>query len=118
MAARISSTGLIVLRKLFGAYSFRYTAIDNPMGSATAMAMNDVSSVPVTSGRIPKCLSANKGVHCVSNKNSLRGTRAKNTEDSEIRTQRMPMVVRMLTAAQRNSQFMPHLLFIEPQVMK
>ena len=52
---------------------------------------------------------ANKGVHCVSNKNSLRGTRAKNTEDSEISTQRMPMVVRMLTAAQRRST--PSMIF-------
>jgi hypothetical protein len=38
-------------------------AIDNPIGNANAIAIKEVSIVPEISGSIPKCLSANRGVH-------------------------------------------------------
>lgn len=80
-----------------------------PIGKATTIAIKEVRIVPVTRGMMPKCLSANNGVHCVSNKNSLKGTLRKKTEDSEIRTQRIPIVVRILTAALRSS--IPSIIF-------
>ena len=75
----------------------------SPIGKAKATAIKEVSMVPDTRDMIPKCLSSNKGVHCLSNRNSVIGTRAKKTDDSEINTQRIPAVVRMLTAAHRNN---------------
>src|SRR6186713_2910677 len=109
MAARISRIGLMVFRKLLGAYSLRKTAMVKPIGRATAMAIMEVRKVPETSGKMPKCLSSNKGVHCVSKRKSAKDTFLKKTEDSEINTQRIPAVVRMLTAAHNSST--PSMIF-------
>ena len=48
------------------------------MGSATAIAINEVSNVPESSGKIPKCFSVNNGVHYVSVKKSTIDTYLKN----------------------------------------
>lgn len=73
------------------------------------MAITEVSKVPVTKGRIPKCFSAKRGVHCVSVRKSNTETRVKKTEDSEIKTHRIPAVVRMLIAA--HSSRAPSMIF-------
>lgn len=78
----------------------------SPIGNATKMAMSDVSNVPVTNGAIPKCLSANSGVHCVDVKNSANETSLKNSTVSTNKTTRIPIVVKTVIApesANKNS---------------
>src|SRR3989338_1824798 len=72
------------------------------MGMATSMAMMDVRNVPQTSGQIPKCFSANRGVHWVSKKNFSGETSRKKPTVSKIKTYIMPAVVKIDRLAQRN----------------
>lgn len=65
-----------------------------PIGSATAIAMKEVRSVPLKSGRIPKCFSANSGVHSLSVRKETKETSLKKTMDSEIRTHSIAIVVK------------------------
>ena len=43
----------------------------SPVGNATRIAMKEVSNVPDSSGKMPKCLSAKSGVHWESVKKSI-----------------------------------------------
>jgi hypothetical protein len=71
----------------------------NPMGNATRMAMNEVSNVPDSKGRIPYLFFVNNGVHSVSVKNSTMDTSLKNLNASMARTRMIPTVVRMVIEA-------------------
>src|SRR5690606_34079324 len=64
-----------------------------PTGTAINVAINVVKTVPVKSGKIPKCLSSNRGVHCVSVMNSQKDTSEKNFRVSTERTKIIPTVV-------------------------
>ena len=63
------------------------------MGSATAIAINEVSNVPESSGKIPKCFSVNNGVHYVSVKKSTIDTYLKNWTASIESTNIIPTVI-------------------------
>src|SRR5574341_865166 len=93
MPANTSKMGLTTLRTCSPAYSLKYSALTNPIGSATRIAIPAVSAVQVISGRMPKCLSAKSGVHCVSVRNSKIETSRKNSTVSTNRTTTMPNVV-------------------------
>ena len=80
-----------------------------PMGRATAMAMAVVSSVPVSKGRIPNCLRANSGVHCLAVRNSTIDTSRKKAIDSESSTQMMPAVINTVMAADNHKK--PSIIF-------
>ena len=54
MPAIVSSIGLITFRTRGEAYSARRIAASNPSGTATSIAMPATSTVPDTSGQIPK----------------------------------------------------------------
>lgn len=108
-AANTSSKGFTTFRKPLGAYSLRYMAIVNPNGNATNIAITVISNVPVSSGKIPKCLSAKSGVHCVSVRKSQTDTSLKKENDCESKTQIIPMVVRRVIAAQANKN--PSIIF-------
>ena len=71
----------------------------NPIGSATAIAIDAVKNVPETKAKIPKCFSLNKGVHRVSVKNSKIETSLKNEILSNNSTAIMPIVVNMVIEA-------------------
>lgn len=71
-----------------------------PSGTATAIAMNVVKKVPASKGKIPKCLSANNGVHWVSVRKSIIETSEKKPNVSETRTQMIPMVVKIVIKAE------------------
>ena len=64
------------------------------------MAIADVKNVPDSKDKIPKCFSLNKGVHCVSEKNSNIDTLLKKEILSNKRTAMMPIVVSMVIEAQ------------------
>ncbi len=68
------------------------------MATATAMAV--VSSVPESSGQMPKCFWAKSGVHWVSPKNCASDTSRKKPAVSLNSTPMMPTVVRIETTAQ------------------
>ena len=53
-------------------------AASKPNGSATLIATSEVSSVPDSSGQMPKCLSANSGVHSLSNSSCASETSRRN----------------------------------------
>jgi hypothetical protein len=74
-------------------------AIDKPVGKAIKIAMEVVKRVPEISGNIPKCFSEKSGVHCVSVKKSFMETFEKKLDDSDSRTQSIPIVVSTLIAA-------------------
>lgn len=62
------------------------------MGTAKAIAIEEVSRVPDSKDRIPKCLSENRGVHCVSVKKSTIDTSLKKFTASIDKTKMIPMV--------------------------
>jgi hypothetical protein len=68
-------------------------ALNNPIGSATAIAIADTSIVPATSGMTPNRGTAKSGVHSVPNRKSVIGTSRRNASVSADRTMMMPMVV-------------------------
>jgi hypothetical protein len=74
-------------------------AMVNPMGNATPMAITVVNRVPVRSGKMPKCLLSNKGVHLVPVINSQTETSLKKLTDSDTNTQRIARVVTMVRDA-------------------
>lgn len=76
-----------------------------PTGTAKAIAINEVSRVPDNSGRIPKCLSVNNGVHWLSVKNSIIETSEKNLNASKESTRIIPRVIKMVTNALEKSIF-------------
>ena len=57
------------------------------------------------SGKIPKCFSAKRGVHCVSVKNSTIDTSWKNPKAWYINIKTIPIVVRTVTSAHKNNAF-------------
>src|SRR5690606_19813503 len=69
------------------------TAMLTPTGTAKSVAINVVKTVPESKGKIPKCLSSKRGVHCVSVINSKKETSAKNFTVSSVRTKIIPSVV-------------------------
>src|SRR5688500_5226532 len=75
-------------------------AASKPSGNATKSAIADVRKVPLTSGQMPKCFSANKGVHCTSATRAQGDTTRKNSKLSNASTATMPTVVSTLTSAQ------------------
>ena len=52
--ARISMSGLTILRVVGWAYSAKYIATINPIGPATAMATSMIRNVPAKMGTAPK----------------------------------------------------------------
>lgn len=76
-----------------------------PNGTAVTIAMAVVKRVPDRRGNMPYRFCVNNGVHSVSKRKSLRGTIAKNPQDSETKTQIMPSVVRIVTSPQKASNF-------------
>ena len=83
--------------------------MSKPKGNAKAMAINVVRMVPLMSAIMPKCLSANNGVHCVSVKKSKMDTSSKNATISYINMAMMLTVVNILTEAHKNSA--PSIIF-------
>lgn len=79
--------------------------IDKPTGSATAIAIKEVRSVPLKSGKIPKCFSVNKGVHWVSVKKSKIETSLKKRIASKANTKMIPKVTAIVIKALENSDF-------------
>jgi hypothetical protein len=77
-------------------------AIVSPRGNATSIAITVISKVPVSKGKMPKCLLANRGVHSVSVMKSQTDTSLKNEKDCDNKTQIIPIVVRRVIAAQAN----------------
>src|SRR5690606_31665572 len=77
--------------------------MSRPAGSATAIAMEDVMSVPATSGSTPNSLWRNAGVHTVPNRNSVTRTSRKNANVSATSTATRPAVTRTEPAAPRTS---------------
>ncbi len=81
------------------------------MGTATNMAMAEISSVPANSGTAPKApeeptwsaRSAVCGLHSRPNRNSVTGTLSKKRSDSNSTDSTMPTVVRIATEALRSS---------------
>lgn len=67
------------------------------------MAINEVNKVPLNKGKIPKCFSVNKGVHCVSVKKSTIDTSVKKFIASIERTKIMPTVTAIVIKALENS---------------
>src|SRR5918993_1533756 len=67
------------------------------------MAIDDTTTVPATSGRTPKRLLANSGVHSVPVRNSMIETSCRKPNVSTASTRTMPAVVNTERAAQRNS---------------
>src|SRR5690606_41581477 len=86
--------GLTAEVNFFEAYSFKYTAMLTPTGTASKVAIKVVKMVPERRGKIPKCLSSNRGVHSRSVKNSMIDTSEKNLTVSTDRTKIIPIVVR------------------------
>ena len=79
--------------------------MESPIGKAKRSAIIDVNSVPDKSGKIPKCFSAKRGVHCVSVKNSTIDTSWKNPKAWYINIKTIPIVVRTVTSAHKNNAF-------------
>ena len=75
------------------------------MGSANAIAMNEVSKVPDSKGRIPKCFSVKSGVHCVSVKKSKMETSLEKRTVSTDNTRIIPKVTAMVIRALDKSDF-------------
>ena len=81
MPARISINGLAAVLNVRLAYSDMYMADISPMGTATVMAIPDISSVPTSTGTAPKAPDdptwsariAVCGLHCKPNRNSVTG---------------------------------------------
>ena len=69
------------------------------------MAINEVSNVPDSKGKIPKCFSVKRGVHCVSVKKSKIETSLKKRKASIDNTRIIPMVTAMVTKALDKSDF-------------
>jgi len=67
--------------------------------------MNEVSNVPESRGRMPKCFSVNNGVHCVSVKKSIMETSLKNRTVSTDNTRIIPSVTAMVIRALDRSDF-------------
>ena len=84
MPASISSVGFIQARKRAEAYSLRYTAVKNPIGAATSMAMTLMTSVAVSSGQMPN--SPNCGCHTARVRKSTRETSGAAKKSSASRT--------------------------------
>ena len=76
-----------------------------PIGNETHNAIMVVRIVPEISGIIPKCFLANRGVHCLSVRNSKIETSLKKLILSLKRTQIIPIVVSIVTSSelQKNS---------------
>ena len=70
-----------------------------PIGNETHNAIMVVRIVPEISGIIPKCFLANRGVHCLSVRNSKIETSLKKLILSLKRTQIIPIVVSIVTKA-------------------
>ena len=102
MPAKTSSTGFIAARTRAGAYSLRKIALMSPMGTATTMAINATTRVPLTSGNTPNDFDANSGVQRVPVRKSTIGTSRKNASASPNSVKMMPAVVRIETAAHKN----------------
>jgi hypothetical protein len=66
-------------------------AAASPVGVATATAIADVISVALSSGSIPKCLSAKSTVHLVPVRNSITLTWVKNDTDSVVSVKKITM---------------------------
>jgi len=79
--------------------------IVSPIGSATEIAIKEVSNVPESSGRIPKCFSVNRGVHWVSVKKSTMETSLKNCTASIESTIIIPTVTKIVIKALESSDF-------------
>ena len=75
----------------------------SPRGSAINMAPKATRNVPVTRGRMPKCLEEYKGVHLVSVKNSNMLTFWKKREASNIITETIATVVMIDIAETRSN---------------
>ena len=67
--------------------------------------MKEVNNVPESKGRIPKCFSVNKGVHCVSVKKSNMETSLKKRKVSTANTETIPTVIATVTKALEKSDF-------------
>ncbi len=78
-------------------------AANNPIGKEMNMAISETMAVPATSGRTPKLGGANSGAHLRPNRKSVMGTSRRNSIVSNNSTPMMPTVVKIETAAQRNS---------------
>ena len=78
-------------------------AVISPAGSATSMAIAEASSVPITSGSTPKCLSEKSGVHTVPKRNSPIGTSPRKATVSNSSTEMIPAVIGIEPAALRKS---------------
>ena len=70
------------------------------------MAPKDVSNVPVNKGQIPKCLEEKRGVHLVPVTNSMIDTSAKKSLASNIKTETIPIVVRIETTLHKSSDIL------------
>src|SRR5215210_7387221 len=91
--ASISRAGLSQRLKRGEAYSLKKIAARSPTGSATAMAIRVVSSVPQTSTTIPKLGLAKEAAHLVEVRNSTMETSWKKFIVSKIKTKTIPKVV-------------------------
>lgn len=69
------------------------------------MAIKEVSNVPESNGKIPKCFSVNKGVHWVSVIKSMIDTSLKNCTASMDRTKTIPIVTAMVISELANRDF-------------
>ncbi|WDT78596.1 MAG: hypothetical protein MPW14_15550 [Candidatus Manganitrophus sp.] len=65
-----------------------------PIGRETAIAIAVVKKVPAKRGRMPKCFSAKRGVHCVSVRKSMMETSPKKERVSKRRTPMIPRVMK------------------------
>ena len=92
--AKTSKAGFSQRLKLAEAYSLKKIAASNPTGSATAMAMRVVKSVPAASTMTPNWGLAKAADHVVEVKNSTIETSRKNAIVSKNSTKTIPKVVR------------------------
>ena len=77
--------------------------MDKPTGTANAIAINDVKSVPESKGNIPKCLSVNNGVHSGSVRKSIIETSLKKFTASIESTKTIPTVTAIVMRALNKS---------------
>ena len=106
MPAKISRIGLSICLAGSGAYSLRYIALKSPRGKAISIAPKEVNNVPVSRGHIPKCLEEKSGVHFVLVTNSMMDTSEKKSPASKIKTETIPIVVRIETTLHKSSNIL------------